>query len=143
MAIRPAQVYPSADVEGRGEWSLSMAEGTPSREVLFLLYPPTPFSSLKSVHSPAGDAIFKAYEYGRCVTSLPGLLSNRARGKRLCGAKGKSVALAQTVGRKMLKVLAFLRKGIMIKLVTQVLTQSGSTRHRTMRGRTNRQSSSC
>ena len=26
----------------RGERSLSMAEGTPSRVVLFLLYPPTP-----------------------------------------------------------------------------------------------------
>ena len=26
----------------RGERSLSMAEGTPSREVLFLLYPPNP-----------------------------------------------------------------------------------------------------
>ena len=55
---------------------------------------------------------FAAYEYSCCVTSLPGLLSNRAWGERRCGANGKIVAPAQTAGRTMLKVWAFPREGI-------------------------------
>ena len=39
-----------------------------------------------------------AYEYNRCVTSSPELLSSVARGERRCGAKGKSVAPAQMGG---------------------------------------------
>ena len=33
---------PQESRQARGKRSLSMAEGTPSREVLFLLYPPLP-----------------------------------------------------------------------------------------------------
>ena len=38
------------------------------------------------------------------VTSAPELLSNVARGVRRCGANGKSVTPAKTLGRTMLKV---------------------------------------
>ena len=142
MTVRPAQVYLSAgvvhtrvDLEG-ANGHLSVAEGTPSREVLFFIipsYPPIfanldifnlqmcPFGPIRRDYFRPSCGVFAAYEYGCCVTSLPGLLSNRVRGR----ANGKIVALAQTAGRTMLKVWAFPHKGI-ITSEPSVIVQLGS-----------------
>ena len=78
----------------RGERSLSMAEGTPSREVLFFFIPSYSliFENL--------DIFFLqmclAYEYIR-VTSLLELLSAAALGERRCGANGKGIIMCKGI----------------------------------------------